>query len=574
MPKYAQKTYGGSYYGGYVLDHTRPEDVLDRDPWDRDPGGDEDYLIVEDGDGGTDTIALYPDRLMPYKLEVRSATGGRVKHLTRWFDGTLIETVNKGRQLSFSIPYDDASNVEPPNLIWLRNTWDNVIGRFVIQNRSPRQQMGSTFLRVECQDALSQLSREVLIQYEATPEDGATVGSIVADLLANYQVQDDPIGLGRIDHVIKDTTAALYIQQGTIMDAIRQLFTQVDTDYAGTFYVDNNRRFQWRKTLGHRKARILTVESNMPGIERTEDWSHLVTRLYMYGEGEDPATRLNLTDDGADQANEYIDSANTAVYGIRPMVIIDSRYRHGESLLLRAQQELAARDVPLYRYTVRVTDLFLADTPGYTNWAELFVGVDYRILAEDIDVDVELKILKITRSLDRPLDVTVEVGNETERLGDLMGGIIDQLHNPYDWLGNKYPYAGRFFPLGFSTDRNDFGYQEGDIRRTPGADPGEMEVFDDDAWYDIGINPLDFVGETEDIEPVGNANDAGTDDLIVRADHVHKGWYQAVDFASLPTPSPGVGARGYITAGAEEGQSFAWDTANTKWVSTSHLRTP
>jgi hypothetical protein len=123
----------------------------------------------------------------------------------------------------------------------------------------------------------------------------------------------------------------------------------------GELYVDNF-NFALVRQLGRESGQLLTVDRNSDSIERTEDGTNLVTRLYPYGQNNMEITTVT--------GQAFIDSPKINEYPIIHEGHIDfSDYDNPTALLLRAQQEFAetnhARiDRPRMTYRISQADLW------------------------------------------------------------------------------------------------------------------------------------------------------------------------------------------------------------------------
>ena len=320
MACYGTALYGSQLYAEHVPS-TIDEIIDGLNPWELEPGD----LEITLPDGTEIQWPAVPDA--PYRLEVRTGTGGYRQTLTQWSNARFEQVLSAGNTLTFTVPFDDEAEVKPPYQVWLRDDRGLVVERFKIRGRKPRQTLsGATYLNVTAQSGLCQLAMEPVMEFEKTPDDELNVREVVSELLGG-QAQDSPVKLGSIDASIGSQDCAVSVQDGTILSALIQIQQGLDKDDRGTFYVDAQWRLNWKRHVGYRTGQVLAVGGNIRGIERDENWDSMANRVYFFGAGDDPATRLNLQDAG--ETYLYIqDDDSVATYGVKPARKQDRRIRH------------------------------------------------------------------------------------------------------------------------------------------------------------------------------------------------------------------------------------------------------
>lgn len=518
---------GGGLSGEYVF-------WTAGDPTDPRDGG----AITAVQDDGVRTINIYASRLEFFRLEVRDPDGDLVSYIPKWISGTLTQQLDHASLLEFSALLTDegVSDAVPPNQVWLRDRWGFIIDTFQVEKRAPNGNGDASYVTITAQGAISQLLREPLVEYDA---EDTTVQAHVEALIA-LQQRSAPFTVGKIDKEIGELVQSLYVFDSNIHAALLTLQMALPKEFRGRIYVDAQRRIQWRMAPGDVTEQVITREANVRAINAEVDYTQLVNRIYMYGEGNDPASRLKLTDAVDDDENpieeEYIeDSSSVSTYGLSPYIKIDRRIRYPETLYRIAKRVLEEFAEPTTVVEVELLDIAKADDAP-VGWADIHIGGKYRVVDTALSVDSVVEIVKIERDLARPVPVRVELANQVKTLADLFARLIEGLQQPLDVDGNRYPTMGRNYSA-----QEPRAARAGDVRWNDGGDKGQMH--DGDDWRDLA--------------------DAG--DI---ADAI---WYTATTKAGLPNTDLLETALGRVTAGIDQGVIYIRNPANNGWVAVNKL---
>lgn len=492
------------------------------DSADPDDGG---TITVVTPDGSVVSMNIRASRRVFYTIEVRDPDGDRLSVITEWTRGTLRRVLDSASELSFKVPYnaEGVAELVRPNTIWLRDRWGYVIGTYQIQKRRPMGSGDESYYEIEAIDAIAQLGDEVVIQY-AEDAAGTTVEDHVTALLA-LQVRDGALTLGRIDPEIADIELPLYQSDTTIHAALLALQAALPREFRGRFYVDARRRFQWRLLPGDQTEQVITRAANVRAISAETDYTALVNRLYMYGEGQDVTDRLSLLDAG--EAEAYLeDAASITTWGVCPAIKVDRRIRYPETLLRVAQRILEEYSQPPTVVEVELLDLAKSDDAPL-GWQDIDIGGKYRVVDSDLGIDTSVEIVAIETDLARPVPVRVELANQTRRLSDLISTLVDALQQPLDVDGDRYPTMGR----NYST-REPREPRAGDVRWN--ADDDRAEMHDGTDWQPVGSGGIPL--------------------------------YTATSKAGLQNTGVEAYALGFVTAGAQQGAWFERNADNTAWI--------
>ena len=447
---------------------TSAQDVYDREEWEREDG-DGFWVPAESGElnDGSIFIPIPESRGELYKIEVRTSTSSRSlkKRVREWYKGTLERELYRGNTITFVMPYDNVDDVVSPNSVWLRDRYNHVIDVFKIQNIREIQNGKSKELEVKGISRLTQLGLEYVTEMDYEDTD---IHTIVANMLEEFQTQDNPIVLGDIDAVVGEQTVSIHLINSTVLAALLKIQEQMPQDVEGVFYVDSHGRFKWKEHIGKTSGQVLAIDTNMTAVAREIDYHDQFSRVSLYGEGEIAlGSAVKLTDAGEPQ--DYIEADPLPAEGTITRVLQDKSIRYPSALLARAQKLLSIHEDPLYFFNVNVLQLSFSDQDAYSNYKDLIIGSSTRVIAEGVDIDVEkLRIIKIVQSLDNPLVLQVQFSNRTNDLADIIADIYGRIYSPLWYLddGSRHPYMGRTLPFGFSEDG--FSPKDMDLRINPG----------------------------------------------------------------------------------------------------------
>jgi len=451
--------------------------------WERDRGGTyEGDASDNDADGTLTTLpqtapggsvvteTIDSERTLIYSMEVRNANNILVNTFTQWFKGKLKLEVDKAEVLTFSVIGTDSivSDLVRTNRIWVRDRWGFLVGSYIIQKTKKRRVRASDaiFVDVVAKSAIVQMAREPILSYSTpkvitsmrdldivTPEGfdwprvwvptAYSVWTILQELFAD-QNQIPAIKIGHISPQIAQYETEFTAEDTTLLAAVKSLQNLLPKAIAGTFYVDANSRFNWRTRIG-RWGETIEVGKGLQGIESETSFEDMATRLFMYGDGADHNSRVKLTDRGANQDNEYIDSDTVGTYGIITHLKTDNRIKYPATLLRVAQRVLEEIDEPVVTVSIDAIDLAKADTAGFDDINDLYVGSKYTVSDSSQGISVLVTVVSITHDLTNPLPVKITLKNRRTDISDIIERIIESMNPPVDVNddGTLYPTIPR-----------------------------------------------------------------------------------------------------------------------------------
>ena len=345
---------------------------------------------------------------MDYTLETRDSANKLKGVLKEAYSCRYVQVGNEPSRLVFSYPADGifASEIKRANLVWLKNEAGSILDKFHLQTKhSARSQDGFAYYEVDYQSLACQLADEIIDNIDVRGFADKTIAYVISYLFTNYQMNANPISVGSIDAVIGDKECEVVGENVSILELIKEMWDAT----GGYYYVDKDRKFYWKVTIGEDKGQQLRYAKNLKGIERVEDYSSIVTRLYYYGAGissNREQNKLNLKDDAA-QLNYYLDSDTQGDYDIIPKSLTNFTIYSGDVLLAVAQQYLADHKNPIISYRINFADL--SEFPEGISFDKLQLGSKVKVIDEDLGIDVETYIVKIDKNLDHPENTEVEL---------------------------------------------------------------------------------------------------------------------------------------------------------------------
>lgn len=338
-----------------------------------------------------------------YRLEVRSLSGTLLNYVRNWHSGFWKQQLGRGSTLAVGIPGEDTNidNFVIPNQLWLYDNTNTLLEKFHIYRRKLARRGTAIIANIEGRSLINQMNEELVVDYDTG--DGVTdsIKNIVRDLLDDHQLHALPIRLGNIDSAIGDEQRHFRFQGMKL----RAVLDRIKDTIGGYIEVDpSSRRLNWKRTLGENKGQQIRYRKNEKGIERSEDRTNLVTRVYAYGAGTTPETRIRPPDPF------YIDGDTQGTYGIVPGIFQDNTTTSQDELVDAATAYLKDRQYPRLTYAVDMVALEHDQTLGST-FEALEIGSRVTVIDETLVIDIATRIITLDRDLSNPLRVTIQVAN-------------------------------------------------------------------------------------------------------------------------------------------------------------------
>jgi hypothetical protein len=533
--------------------------------------------IYETADGSLATGTYILDREKYWGLEVRTSTGALVADVTKHWGGKATFNADQPPQLEFNTVTEVFGNVAvdaPFGLfalaaqyeIWLRDWRGFLMGRFEITSAKFVDNPPAEYLEIKAQGLVARLSRESVATFttpvvKKTNPDGSlsdvksaqSVSQIVTRLLA-LQLREPAIEVGFIDPAIGTELRYFAVKDTTILAALQALQNTLPKALAGTITVDADYKLQWLVNVGYANLTLSKTapEPALRAVNVSARFDEMITRLYLYGQGQSTDTFLSIAPPTA-----YMDR-NSDTFGIISARKTDNRIIFQETLRNVASRILDETASPYFQVEVDVLDLVKADQ-GYT-MPDVWPGATYALDSPAALAmgGASVKVQSVTYDLANPLPLDVKLEARAERLSDIFDRILGQL-NPTipldkllatlkddstfenflaDEVADALDAFDAFDVPTPAAERLQDSLNEAIDRYEPMPDthPGETlpEAVQDhedrlDAVEDI------LGGEPETPLPVNpEENVAGDSEKMARADHEHLGMPQPAIVTALP----------------------------------------
>lgn len=371
-----------------------------------------------------------------YRLDVMDSAGDCLFSLPGIISGTWRATIDLSDELIATVPaavdpaagypLTDIETGDPqkfvpldlfdlPNEVWLyeQNSGTGTLKqKFLIESRSYRVSQGNVAsITINGKSLMGQLARGLVTDLDPTTLVAKTIDDVVDAILAEQTIT--PLITKPADMFTDDPTVEFdtRLQNVSILEALKMV-----KDLKGGHYQVNLAREISRSIVPNptdTNVRFIEPDLNLVEIEERLDNEGLITRLFAYGPGENDA-RINLVDAG--QPNEYIDSVNTAIYGLVEGVFVFPHVNVPAQLLKAAFAYLAEVDTPKKRYSIRATEeARAADNPVFPG-APLELHAPVRLRVQSAGIDIEENIVMIERDLVSDQVVAFDLKDPSESL--------------------------------------------------------------------------------------------------------------------------------------------------------------
>lgn len=349
---------------------------------------------------------------------------------------------------------------------------------------------------------------------------GQSISAHVRALLSQFVPASSGVFVDRLDDALSATVFVEFFGI-SVLEAIRQLFTLSGS--FGQFTVTASGRFVWVAQLGGTSKVDLGV--NLRSLERRVDDSQLCTRLYVYGAGASPLTRVRLSDLSGVSV-DYLD-ANTATYGVIPRAVTLDNVYDPHTLTTVGQAMLDVLSEPYLSYTVTAVEL---SALGLGSDA-ITIGSVMTVTDSDLGISTTETVASITRDLANPEATTIELANRSRDVATVLDSILRRVN------AAENRDVAQIVKDAIATDSEDGGIsgiprvdmpsdstpQDGDLR-TGGTVGSPTLSYAKDGTFTRLANASEIPTVPEkgtSIQSVGSANAAGSSMNYAAADHVH-----------------------------------------------------
>ena len=349
---------------------------------------------------------------MKYNIKIYDQDMKELARLENAYDIGYELTLNALWSCSFTMPNDD------PKIKYCRAY--NYVELFDGGERVELFRiMPSTFTKADksytvfdCEHVLATLLDDVLFRYHQIGNLG-----IYTDRVIRYVLDRQTTKRWKLAECDFKRQFEYKWENENLLAALFSIANPFVEDYAWRF---DTTSYPWSLSLKKLDADYkadIQYKKNMQGVEKEEDPTNLVTRLYALGYGEgDNQLDIRKVNGG----KPYLEK-NVSTYGLKSSILVDRRFENEEALKAYAQKTLDELSRPFLSYKIKTVDLAVKDSKKYAR----FVPGDYvRIRDTESNINLNAPIVKVSKRDVRgnPFDIELEVANKSR---DVTGSIND-----------------------------------------------------------------------------------------------------------------------------------------------------
>lgn len=305
---------------------------------------------------------------------------------------------------SFSLPLDDPKRVEVTAKRFIE-LWDHDkrIGMFIVNPTKTIKNESDRSITYNCEHVWSTLHSDVLFRYHQFT--GYVTEETLSGLLAMQEVHHWRLGTVEFTRYFEYS----WENEDSLLNAIVSVPKSFDESYLWTW---DDSVYPFVLNLVHpddEKVDVIRYRKNLKGIEKDEDPTGLITRIYPLGNGEG-INQLGI--ESVNSGISYLQAEQSIIdlYGIHKKIWIDKRFEDAESLKASGQAFLDKYKVPLTTVSVDCIDYELIDPHKLVKYdTAKIVGV----YDEDTDIDIDLRIMKLEKPdiYGDPSNIKFDLGN-------------------------------------------------------------------------------------------------------------------------------------------------------------------
>ena len=345
-----------------------------------------------------------------HKLEVRDSDGVLKRVIHDVATATLDQSVNNPAIVSLTCPISPQisaalTDLDRPNAIWVWRDTDLIFAGPISLVKITHEN-GLKQIQIDALDYMDSLKGEYVELYDALD----SVPDHIAAILAQ-QVSTTPVLLGTIEPTIdRDIT----IRKDYIYHALMSLRDCV----GGYLQVDPYRNLNWYWSIATSTGQQIRYRKNLAGMTKSIDWLNFGNRLWIYGYSAVYNTPVKLSDVGGGWPDYIEDTDSIAKYGLCVRKLNEETFETAATMLNYAELKIAEMSQPRITYTVDIVNL--ADF-GLTAEA-LELGSWVTLIDEEIDVNVDVQIVRIVYDLVKGQNVSIELAAKGLDICDLVPG--------------------------------------------------------------------------------------------------------------------------------------------------------
>lgn len=350
--------------------------------------------------------------IMKYNIKIYDTNMRELARLENAYDISYELTLNALWSCSFTMPNDDPKikHCKPYNFVELFDGGERVELFRIMPSTFTKADKSYTVF--DCEHVLATLLDDVLFRYHQIGNYG-----VYTDRVIRYVLDRQTTKRWQLTECDFRRQFEYKWENENLLAALFSIANPFVEDYAWRF---NTTSYPWSLSLKKLDADYkadIQYKKNMQGIEKEEDPTNLVTRLYALGYGEgDNQLDIRKVNGG----KPYLEK-NVSTYGLKSSILVDRRFESEETLKAYAQKTLDELSQPFLSYKIKTVDLAVKDSKKYAR----FVPGDYvRIRDTESNINLNAPIVKVSKRDVRgnPFDIELEVANKSR---DVTGSIND-----------------------------------------------------------------------------------------------------------------------------------------------------
>lgn len=343
-------------------------------------------------------------------IQVYDINMKRVAILENAYKIGYVKQVNNLWTCSFSLPLDDPKRLEVTAKRFIElYDHDKYIGKFIVNPKKTVKNESDRSITYNCEHVWSTLHSDVLFRYHQLTN--WTTKDVLQYLINQQEVKHWKLGtveFTRYFHYAWENEDSLLNALVSVPKPFNEsyLWTWDDTNYPFTLNLV-------RAT--DEKVDVIRYKKNLKGIEKDEDPTGLITRIYPLGYGE------GVNQLGIEKVNggvPYLQAEQSIIdkYGIHKRIWADRRFEDAESLKASGGGLLNRYKQPIKTISVDCIDYELIDPYKLVKYdISKIVGV----YDQDTDTNDDLRIMKLSKTdiYGDPSNIQFEIGNVRDDIG-------------------------------------------------------------------------------------------------------------------------------------------------------------
>ncbi|HDR7801305.1 TPA: phage tail protein [Bacillus tropicus] len=330
--------------------------------------------------------------------------------LERAYKIGYVKETNNLWTFSFSLPLNDPKRfeVKPKYFIELYDH-DKYIGKFIVNPKKTVKNESEQSITYNCEHVLSTFHSDVLFRYHQ--KTNWTTKDVLQYLINQQEIKHWKLGIVEFTKYFEYA----WENEDSLLNALISVPKPFNESYLWTW---DDSKYPFTLNLVRatdEKVDTIRYGKNLKGIEKEEDPTGLITRIYPLGSGEG-VNQLGI--ESVNNGLPYLQAEQSIIdqYGIHKRIWVDRKFENAQSLKASGQGLLDRYKKPLVTISVDCIDYELIDPYKLVKYdVSKVVGV----YDEDTDTNADLRIMKITKSdiYGDPSNIQFEIGNVRDDIG-------------------------------------------------------------------------------------------------------------------------------------------------------------